>query len=188
MSNVLPPQIVDNKKMIKKIFLTLFIIHLSLIKVYAVCPVGAAMPLKAIEEQIKEKFDGVNEYIYLGYTPTGFVLSIKDELMFDECGCLTDTGKILLNALGQIMKLSGRRWMILVHSKIGETQVDRISRTSLRAGAITNYLTDQEKCLINQLFPIGFGSIMPTKNATEGRKALGNRIDFLVEDYNLRID
>ena len=174
--------------MLKKIILTILAIHLSIIQTQAVCPVGMAMPLKAIEEQVREKFDGAKEYIYLGYTPTGFVLSIKDELMFDECGCLTDTGKILLNALAQIMKRSGRRWMILVHSKIGETQVDRISRTSLRAGAITNYLTDQEKCLINQLFPIGFGSIMPTKNATEGRKALGNRIDFLVEDYNLRID
>ena len=174
--------------MLKKIFLTLVIIHLSLLKANAVCPVSTATPLTIIEKQVKEKFDGAKEYIYLGYTPTGFVLSIKDELMFDECGCLTDTGKILLNALAQIMKLSGRRWMILVHSRIGETQVDRISRTSLRAGAITNYLTDQEKCLINQLFPIGFGSIMPTKNATEGRKALGNRIDFLVEDYNLRLD
>ncbi len=174
--------------MLKKIIAIILAIHLSITPALCVCPVGVAMPLKAIEEQIRAKFDGAKEYIYFGYTPTGFVLSVKDELMFDECGCLNDTGKILLNALAQIMKFSGRKWMILVHSREGDTQVHRISRTSLRAGAITNYLTDQEECLINQLFPIGFGSIMPTRHTTEGRKALGNRIDFMVEDYNLHLN
>jgi len=174
--------------MIKKIILLLLAIHLSIPAAFSVCPASTAMPLKAIEEQISDKFSGAKDLIYFGYTPTGFVLSVKDELMFDECGELNDSGKLLLNALAQIMKISGRKWMILVHSREGDTQVHRISRTSLRAGAITNYLTDQEQCLINQLFPIGFGSIMPTRHTTAGRKALGNRIDFMVEDYNLHLN
>lgn len=153
-----------------------------------VCPVSKAMSIKTIEQEIRNQFEPLNDFIYYGYTPTGFALSIKDELMFDECGCLNDSGKIFLNSLAKIMKSSGRKWMILVHSKDGKTQVERISRTSLRAGAITNYLTDLEQCLINQLFPIGFGSIMPTRHTTEGRKALGNRVDFLIEDYNLHLN
>ena len=156
--------------------------------VFGVCPVSSAMSLKTIETEIKDNFHDKKDLIYYGYTPTGFMLSIKDEFMFDECGCLNENGKEILNKLAPIMKNSGRKWMIFVHSREGDTQVHRISRTSLRAGMITNYLTDEEKCLINQLFPIGFGSIMPTKNATQGRKSLGNRIDFMVEDYSLRLD
>ncbi len=174
--------------MIKKLILTLIIIHLSLPTAQAVCPVNTTMPLKTIETLVKEHFETpFADYVRFSHTATGFMISIKDELLFDECGCLTDTGKTLLNIMAQVMKISGRRWTILCHSDEGEKQVDRISRSSLRAGAITNYLTDQEKCLINQLFPIGFGSIMPNLNLDD-KTALTNRIDFLIEDYNLRVD
>lgn len=171
--------------MLKRIILTLLAIHLSVAGAQSACPVSSVMPVKTIEMQAKTQLEPVKDYIHLGYTPTGFVISIKDDLMFDECGCLNDSGKMLLKVMAEIMKFSGRKWFILCHTTVGETQVDRISRTSLRAGAITNYLTDIESCLINQIFPIGFGSIMPTKNKTEGHKALNNRIDFIVEEYNL---
>lgn len=171
--------------MIKRIILTILAIHLSITGALCVCPVSSVTPVKAIEAHAKTKFEPIKDYIYYGYTPTGFVISIKDELMFDECGELNDCGKMLLKVMAEIMKFSGRKWFILCHTTVGKTQVDRISRTSLRAGAITNYLTDIETCLINQIFPIGFGSIMPTKHKTEGHKALNNRIDFIIEEYNL---
>lgn len=171
--------------MIKRIILTLLAIHLSIAEAQSACSVNSVMPVKAIEKQAKSQLEPIKDYIHLGYTPTGFVISIKDELMFDECGCLNDCGKMLLKVMAEIMKFSGRKWFILCHTTIGKTQVDRISRTSLRAGEITNYLTDIETCLINQIFPIGFGSIMPTKNKTEGHQALNNRVDFIIEEYNL---
>lgn len=164
--------------MIKKIILTLLAIHLSIAGAQCVCPASSVMPVKAIENQAKSHFESIKEYVHYSYTPTGFVISVKDELMFDECGELNDSGKILLNVMAEIMKFSGRRWFILCHTTEGETQVDRISKTSLRAGAITNYLTDIESCLINQLFPIGFGSLMQ-------KKKVSNRVDFIIEEYNL---
>ncbi len=164
--------------MIKRIILTLLAIHLSVTGALCVCPVGSVTPVKAIETQAKTHFESIKEYVHYSYTPTGFVISVKDELMFDECGELNDSGKILLKVMAEIMKFSGRRWFILCHTTEGKTQVDRISRTSLRAGAITNYLTDIESCLINQLFPIGFGSIMTNRKAS-------NRVDFIIEEYNL---
>lgn len=164
--------------MIKRIILTLLAIHLSVTGALSVCPVGSAMPVKHIENEAKAHFGAIKEYVHYSYTPTGFVISVRDELMFDEYGCLNDCGKMLLKVMAEIMKTSGRRWFILCHTTVGKTQVDRISRTSLRAGAITNYLTDIETCLINQLFPIGFGSIMP-------QKKVSNRVDFIIEEYNL---
>lgn len=174
--------------MLKRLVLTLILLQSIGQAALSVCPVATAMSINAIAQEVKSKVHVSKEYIYYGFTPTGFMLSVKDEVMFDENGELKENGKLILKGLAQIMKTSGRKWMILVHSREGDTQVHRISRTSLRAGAITNYLTDQEQCLINQLFPIGFGSIMPTRHTTQTRKALGNRIDFLVEDYNLRLD
>ncbi|MCM1009435.1 MAG: hypothetical protein NC390_00970 [Fusobacterium sp.] len=171
--------------MIKRLILTLLAIHLSISGAQCVCPVGSVTPVKTIETQAKTQLEPIKEYIHYGYTPTGFVISIKDELMFDECGELNDSGKMLLKVMAEIMKFSGRKWFILCHTTVGKTQVDRISRTSLRAGEITNYLTDIETCLINQIFPIGFGSIMPTRNKTEGHQALNNRVDFIIEEYSL---
>lgn len=167
--------------MIKKIILTLLAIHLSVAGAQSVCPVGNVVPVKTIETQVKTHFESIKEYVSYQYTPTGFVISIKDELMFDECGELNDCGKMLLKVLAEIMKFSGRRWFILCHTTEGKTQVDKISRTSLRAGAITNYLTDIETCLINQLFPIGFGSLMTNRKVS-------NRVEFIIEEYSLNVN
>lgn len=167
--------------MIKKIILTLLAIHLSMTGAHSVCPVGNVVPVKTIETQVKTHFESIKEYVNYQYTPTGFVISIKDELMFDECGELNDCGKMLLKVMAEIMKFSGRRWFILCHTTEGKTQVDKISRTSLRAGAITNYLTDIETCLINQLFPIGFGSLMTNRKVS-------NRVEFIIEEYSLNVN
>lgn len=174
--------------MIKRIILLILALHLSMAGTFAICPVGKAMSVKEIETAVNKVFNAEKPYLYIGNTLTGFVISAKDELLFDDCGNLNESGKVFLEELAKIMKDSGRKWMILCHTKVGETQVEKISRTSLRAGAITNYLTDKEKCLINQLFPIGFGSIMPTTKETLGHKALGDRVDFIIEEYNLRLE
>lgn len=174
--------------MIKKLLTIILALHLSTCGALCVCPVSKAMSVHEIEKVVNEKFEPVKSDLYVNNTITGFIISVKDELLFDENGELNESGKAFLEALSEIMKESGRKWMILCHSKIGKSQVEQISRTSLRAGAITNYLTSLEKCLINQLFPMGFGSIMPTKHETASHQSLSNRVDFVIEEYNLKLD
>ena len=171
--------------MLKRLLLILFAINFLAIEAFCVCPVSIATPMQSLEKQLTEGLAPLHEYVIFTHTPTGFAVSVKDELMFDECGELNDAGKLLLNVIATIMKQSGRKWLILCHTDKGATQIDRISKTSLKAGAITDYLTDQEKCLINQIFPIGFGSIMPIKSNKAIGKGLHNRVDFITEEFNL---
>lgn len=171
--------------MIKKIITLILAVQITTFTVHAACPVNIISSIETIEQQLKEQLKPITEFVYFTHTPTGLAISIKDELIFDKCGCLNDSGKIFLNIMAQTMKTSGHKWMILCHGTQGETQIERISNTSLKAGTITNYLTDIETCLINQLFPIGFGSIIPTQNPKIKTENLYNRVDFIIEEFKL---
>ena len=173
---------IANRMKFVVIFLLLFIC-----KANGVCPVEKIMPVNSIEEEIVKQFSSVKDFIYSGQTITGFMISIKKELIFDECDCISDSGKVLLDKLAQIMKTSGRRWEIYCHTTEGKDLLEKLSKTSIQAGEVTEYLTTKERCLINQLFPIGFGSIMPTKNKTNANYELKNRVDFIIEEYNLNL-
>lgn len=171
--------------MLKKIIIFLLIIHLSTLQGICVCPVNSIVPIEKIEEELKTKLPNKEDAIQFNKTPSGYIISIKDELLFDTNNCIHKTGEIILNTLAQTMKESGRRWLILGHSNEGVSAENRIYATSIKTNIITTFLTDKEKCLINQLFPIGFGSIMPNKFVTSNFHGMHNRTDFIVEEFSL---
>ncbi len=171
--------------MLKHFVLILLAINFSALGAKCVCPANLAMPLPTLENQLKQDLTKLQDYIIFSHSPTGLTLSIKDELIFDQCGEINIYGKFVLNSIAPIIKQSGRKWLILCHTTQGKTQIDKISKTSQKAGTITNYLTDKETCLINQIFPIGFGSIMPLKSDEAASKKFRDRIDFVTEEFNL---
>ena len=169
----------------KFIIIFLLLIHLSTQQGICVCPVNTIVPIEKIEQDLKNKLPDEQNSIQFNKTPSGYIISIKDELIFDANNCINKTGELILSTLAQTMKESGRRWLILGHSNIGENAEYRIYTTSIKTNVITTFLTDKEKCLINQLFPIGFGSIMPNKFVTSNFHEMHNRTDFIVEEFSL---
>lgn len=167
-----------------KIKTTLLIIALLFLyqSASAVCPAGKVQSVQEIKLQIEKQLNPIMEYIFFSQTPTGFVISINKNLIFNECDDISLTGKLLLIQMAQIIKNSGYKWQIFCHCGELATQIERISRTTEQAVKITYFLTDTEKCLLNQIIPIGFGSIMPVKNLSE--KQSQNRVDFIVEDFS----
>ena len=170
--------------MIKKI-ITILLIHLSFTQGLCVCPVNEIVQLSTIEKQIKEQLNPVADKILFNKTPSGFVISIKDNLIFDENNCITNAGKEILETLAQTIKTSGRRWLILSHTENGKDQLERLYKTSINANLISAFLIEKENCLINQIFPIGFGAIMPNKFVTTNFQEMHERTDFIVEDFSL---
>lgn len=163
--------------MLKKIIIAVLILHLSVLQGLCISPVKPAMSVEMVEQEVIGQFDVVRDYIYFDKTLTGYMISIRHDLMFDNCGCLTDCGKIILSKIAQIMKSSGRKWQVSCHVEDSATPINDISKSIQQAVRVTDYLTDVEKSLINQIFTIGFGSIMPDLD-----NKLSNRVDFVVED------
>ena len=181
------PKLADNIiSMIKKIIVVLIIIHLSVLQGLCVCPVTNVVPVKEIELRLKERLPQISEgEIQFNKTPSGYIISIKNDLLFDANDCINKTGEQILNTMAQVMKDSCRRWLILGHTNVGDNPEHRIQKTSIKTNLITSFLTDIEKCLINQLFPIGFGSIMPNKFVTTNFQGMHERTDFVVEEFSL---
>jgi len=167
--------------MIKKIITLIFCIQISLTNAFAVCPVLQTMSTESVEKELKEHI--LSSDVHWNHTLIGFVISVENKMLFDECNCLTEDGKSFLNKLAQIMKNSGRQWKIYAHTEHGATQLDRLYTTSKQAGEVTNYLTNIERCLINQIFPIGFGSIMPYQKHNPDH-ITNERTDFIIEEFN----
>lgn len=148
---------------------------------YAVCPVVSSQPAKNIKDNIEKQLSPIMEYVFFSQTPTGFIISFNNDILFDESGELSISGKLILVQMAQIIKNSGHKWQIFCHNSSLNTQIERISLTTEQAVKITEFLTDTEKCLINQITPIGFGSIMPVKNCCANQSQ--NRVDFIVEEF-----
>ena len=121
-----------------------------------VCPVDSVVPVTEIVQGLKKSLSSVGEGdIQFNKTPTGYIISIKNDLLFDSNDCINKSGEQILNTLAKVMKASGRRWLILGHTSQGDNPERCIQNTSIKTNLITTFLTDVEKCLINQLFPIG---------------------------------
>lgn len=167
----------------QKIILTLILICLFSGNANAVCPVPSVAPVKEIENDIKLKLNGNSDKLLLKSTPTGFIISVEQNMMFNTDNCLSLEGCEILKFMAEIMKTSGRRWHIFCHDD-SPNLYDALVKTSIQASKITDYLTDIERCLINQISPIGFGSMMPYKNFEVKDGNINNRIDFIVEDFS----
>ena len=167
----------------KRILFNLFLICSFAGNTFAVCPVPSVVPVKEIENDIKEKLNGNSDKLLLKSTPTGFIISVEQNMMFDNNNCLSCEGCEILNFMAEIMKTSGRRWHIFCHDD-SPNLYDALVKTSYQASKITDYLIDIERCLINQISPIGFGSMMPYKNFEVKDGNTNNRIDFIVEDFS----
>ena len=148
---------------------------------FAVCPLMVSQPVKNIKEEIEKQLSPIMEYVFFTQTPTGFIISLNNNIVFDENNELSISGKLILVQMAQIIKNSGHRWQIFCHDNLGNTQIQRISLSTEQAVKITKFLTDTENCLINQIIPIGFGSIMPVKRPCENQSQ--NRVDFIVEEF-----
>ena len=159
----------------------IIILFLCCQSAYAVCPLTTPQSVKNIKEDIEKQLSPVREYVFFNSTPTGFIISLNNNVVFDENNELSISGKLILVQMAQIIKNSGHKWQIFCHDNKQNTQIQRISTTTEQAVKITNYLTNIESCLINQIIPIGFGSIMPIK--TTSKKQSQNRIDFIVEEF-----
>ena len=147
----------------------------------AVCPIVSTQPVKNIKEKIEKQLSPIMENVFFTQTPTGFIISFNNNIIFDERNELSISGKLILVQMAQIIKNSGHKWQIFCHNNTLNTQVERISLTTEQAVKITEFLTDTENCLINQVIPIGFGSIMPVKNCCANQSQ--NRVDFIVEEF-----
>jgi len=150
-------------------------------RAYAVCPITTVQAAKEIKAEIEKQLQPIMDYVFFSQTPTGFVISFNSDIIFDECNELNLTGKLMLVQMAQIIKNSGHKWQIFCHNNSLNTQIERISLTTEQAVKITNFLTDTENCLINQIIPMGFGSIMPVKNCCA--KQSQNRVDFIIEEF-----
>lgn len=166
--------------MLKNIILCIVFL-LCCTNAFAVCPVSTVQPVKNIKEQIEKQLNPVLEYLFFFQTPTGFVISIENEIIFNSCNEINLTGKLLLVQMAQIIKNSGYKWQIYCHCDKRLNELDRITLTTEQAVKITNFLTDNEICLLHQIVPIGFGSIMPVRK--DGIKQSQNRTDFIVENF-----
>ena len=173
--------------MLKRILTLTILILLNSCAAFASCATKSVAPLEKIETNLKQQTKTINIPIYYTKTLTGLAISIKNEYLFDEHNCLKPNGKIFLDIMAITMKTSGRKWMILTHTLNGNTQIDKIANTSLKANIITSYLTDKEGCLINQIFPIGFGSIIPPQTEKSKRHEMYERTDFIIEDFKLNL-
>lgn len=146
-----------------------------------VCPVSTIQPVKNIKEQIEKQMSPILEYVLFMQTPTGFVISFDNNVLFDEYHEINLTGKLLLVKMAQIIKNSGYKWQIYSHCDKQTNYLDGITLTTEQAVKITNFITEEEKCLLHQIVPIGFGSMMPVKK--DGIKQSPNRTDFIVENF-----
>ncbi len=161
------------------ILLTLFFVCCQ--NAIGVCPVNTIKPIKEIKGQIEKQLQPILEYVVFAQTPTGFVISFENDIIFNEYNDINLTGKLLLVQMSQIIKTSGHKWQIYCHSNTQLTEMDRITQTTEQAVKITRFLTDHEKCLLHQINPIGFGSIMPSKKLSANQSQ--NRTDFIVENF-----
>ena len=171
--------------MILFLLLIILCINLSTLEGICVCPVNEIISIQSIETEIKKQLSNIDNKILYNKTPSGFVISINNDLIFDSNECLNNTGKTILTILSKTIKSSGRRWLILAHSNKEKDNEKNLFKTSIYANIISSYLIEIEKCLINQIFPIGFGTIMPNKFVTSDFHEMHNRIDFVVEDFSL---
>lgn len=146
-----------------------------------VCPVSTVQPVKKIKEQIEKQMEPILEYTLFMQTPTGFVISFDNNIIFDEFNEINLTGKLILIQMAQIIKNSGYKWQIYSHCGKQNSELAGIILTTEQAVKITKFLTEKENCLLHQIVPIGFGSIMPVKK--DGIKQSPDRTDFIVENF-----
>ena len=122
--------------------------------------------------------------------PRGIILSIAQlEFFNDKNTVLTQNGKLLLDGIAKLLKTFNNNCTIEVHTE--ENIIRNSNRVNqdweysiIRSNIISDYLVQIAGVNASQLFPIGFGNIMPFKDNVSEKDFYNDRVDFVIFDYS----
>lgn len=123
--------------------------------------------------------------------PRGIILSVAQFEFFNEYNfILSKNGESLLDGIAKLLKTFDNSCTIEVHTEENILRNPNVADKDweysvVRSNVIADYLVKIAGVKTSQVFPIGFGNIMPFKDNVSKKDFYNNRIDFVIFDYSV---
>ena len=144
-----------------------------------------------VEKEFRENLSELGRLVVYNRVPRGLVVSIDSRVFFnDYSSVLTCSGKEVLEIIAHVLNKFENNCTVESHSDeiFPEDSIysEDWELSINRANKISGYLEHCGKVAQGRLFPVGFGNIMPFKEAVSRNGFRDNRIDFVIFDYFTR--
>ena len=179
----------------KNLYLIFFILILILCTGFSSSTIDISVsyqPSIEVLEQIFKTYMPIKQGVIYTKVPRGLIISVDENKFFSSGDArIKESSLYILDTIALIVQKLKKPCIIESHtqqeipSSSNYNELWEIS--TARAQNIADYMVLCKKVPFEQIFPMGFGELMPFKsNVSTNTKGFDNRIDFVIIEYEAK--
>ena len=179
----------------KNLYLIFFILILILCTGFSNSAIDISVsyqPSVEVLEQIFKSYMPIKQGVIYTKVPRGLIISVDENKFFSSGDArIKERSLYILDTIALIVQKLKNSCIIESHTQQeipSESDYNELWEISTaRAQNIADYMVLCRKVPFEQIFPMGFGELMPFKgNVSTNTKGFDNRIDFVIIEYEAK--